>query len=57
MNNRKIEFLVGCSLAMMAILAELIAVNRQLIEKLSYRQQLMEVNAEESLVRQSRNQI
>ena len=34
---------VGFSLAMMAILAELIAVNRQLIEKLSYRQQSMEV--------------
>jgi glycosyltransferase involved in cell wall biosynthesis len=33
---------VGFSLAMMAILAELISVNRQLLEKLAYRQQLIE---------------
>lgn len=33
---------VGFSLGIMAILAELISVNRQLLEKLAYRQQLIE---------------
>ena len=40
---------VGFSLAMMAILAELISVNRQLIEKLSYRQQSVEVKIAEKI--------
>ena len=38
---------VGFSLAMMAVLAELISVNRQLLEKLSYRQQLFEGKVKE----------
>ena len=38
---------VGFSLAMMAVLAELISVNRQLLEKLSYRQQSMEMKLAE----------
>lgn len=38
---------VGFSLAMMAVLAELISVNRQLLEKLSYRQQSIEMKIAE----------
>lgn len=38
---------VGFSLAMMAVLAELISVNRQLLEKVSYRQQQMDIKLAE----------
>ena len=40
---------VGFSLAMMAVLAELISVNRQLLEKLGYRQQLAKTKLDESI--------